>query len=67
MRDDCNLTDFSISTNSTDPLCGVVKLGTAGSSMTFHLTEEVAHRMCTDLERFLTQARQLEVRSRHRG
>lgn len=67
MPDACHLTDFSISTSATDPLGGVVNVVTAGSSLTFHITEDIAHRICTDLERFLTQARQPEVRSRHRG
>ena len=62
----CNLADFSIATNSTDPLRGVVTLVTPSSSLTFHLTEDIAHRICTDLERFLTQAPAAEERTRHR-
>ena len=61
-----NLTDFSISTSSIDPLCGVANLGIAGSRLAFRITEEMAHEVCTELKRFLTQACRQEVGSKAR-
>ena len=57
MHDIRNLTRFSVSTNSTSPLRGVVEIDAAGCSMKFELNEEIAHTICTDLDRFLTQER----------
>lgn len=56
MQDIRNLTRLSVSTNSIDPLRGVVEIDAADFSMKFELNEELAHRICTELERFLTQA-----------
>jgi len=47
---------FAILTNSTQPLRGIVEIDTAGSTVKFELNEDIAHQLCTDLERFLTQA-----------
>ena len=49
------IADVSVSTTSTKPLCGRVEIDTADSSIQLELTEEMAHSLCTDLERFLTQ------------
>jgi len=50
-----NITDVSVSTSSTNPLRGLVAVGTPDSTITFEMNEEIAHRLCTVLERFLTQ------------
>jgi hypothetical protein len=55
MHDVSGLTRFSISTDSTSPLRGVVEIVVAGSILRFAIGEEAAHRICTELERFLTQ------------
>ena len=55
MRDVHRIIDVSITTTSTRPLCAIVEVEVVGSTMKFELTEEIALRICTDLERFLTQ------------
>jgi len=55
MRDVHKIIDVSVTTTSTGPLCAIVEVEAVGSTMKFELTEEIALRMCTDLERFLTQ------------
>ena len=55
MHDTRSLTRFSVPTNSTNPLREVIEIDAAGLSMKFQLNEDIAHRICTDLERFLTQ------------
>lgn len=65
MRDVHKIIDVSVTTRSTRPLCAIVEVEAVGSTMKFELTEEIALRMCTDLERFLTQephSRSTEVR-----
>ncbi len=67
MHDIRNLTRLSVSTNSTDPLRGVVEIDAAGFSMKFARNEDLAHRICTELERFLTQARPPRSNNHQRG
>ena len=67
MHDIRNLTRLSVSTNSTDPLRGVVEIDAAGVSMKFELDEDLAHRICTELERFLTQAQPPKSNNHQRG
>jgi hypothetical protein len=67
MQDIRNLTRLSVSTNSIDPLRGVVEIDAADFSMKFELNEELAHRICTELERFLTQAQPSRGNSDQRG
>lgn len=55
MRDVHRIVDVSVTTTSTRPLGAIVAIEAVGSTMKFELTEEIALRMCTDLERFLTQ------------
>ena len=55
MRDVHKIIDVSVSTISTSPLRGIVEIDTADSTIKFELTEDIAHSICTDLERFLTQ------------
>jgi hypothetical protein len=52
------IANVSISTVSAEPLRGMVEITTANSAMLFELDEELAHRLCSELERFLTQVPQ---------
>lgn len=67
MHDISGLTRFSIATSSTNPLRGIVELDVAGATLKFAITEDSALLICTDLERFLTQAQQEEGRYRRRA
>ncbi|UGY14007.1 hypothetical protein [Bradyrhizobium septentrionale] len=49
-------TNIVVSTMSAAPLRGTIAIDCAGTVATFEIDEELAHRLCTDLERFLTQA-----------
>jgi hypothetical protein len=55
MPDVHKIIDVSVTTISTRPLCAIVEIEAGDSTMKFELTEASALRMCTDLERFLTQ------------
>jgi hypothetical protein len=55
MADVSRITEISVSTKSTEPLTGVVALSTTGEEIRLEITEEIAHKICTDLERFLTR------------
>jgi hypothetical protein len=55
MRDVRNITEVFILTKSTEPLIGIVQVNTADAEMKFEITEDLAHKICTDLERFLTR------------
>lgn len=55
MHDPRKITNFSISTVSTEPLRGIVEIDTFDSTVTFELSEDTALKLCTDLEHFLTQ------------
>ncbi|MHC2250626.1 hypothetical protein ACVILK_000318 [Bradyrhizobium embrapense] len=48
-------TNIAVSAVSAAPLRGKIAIDCAGSVATFEIDEELAHRLCTDLERFLTQ------------
>lgn len=58
MTDVRKIARFSIVTHSTNPLRGTVEIDTANATMKFELDEDMAHGLCTDLERFLTQVSQ---------
>ena len=49
------VTEITVSTKSTEPLTGIVRVSTADAEIKFEMTEELAHKICTDLERFLTR------------
>jgi hypothetical protein len=49
------ITNFSISTFSTEPLRGIIEIDTFESTVKFELGEDTALNICTDLEHFLTQ------------
>jgi hypothetical protein len=55
MSDPHKMTEVSISTKSIEPLTGIVRVNTADAEMKFEITEDIAHKICTDLERFLTR------------
>ena len=55
MRDLQQIADVSVSVNSIEPLCDILEIITTSSTIRFELTEEIAHSICTNLERFLTQ------------
>jgi hypothetical protein len=65
MRDIHMITEVAVSTKSTEPLSGIVQIATAGATVQFELNEEIAHDLCTRLDRFLTQRQDLP-RVRHR-
>ena len=49
------ITEISILTKSTEPLVGIVQVSTTDREISFEMTEDLAHKICTDLERFLTR------------
>ncbi|MCA6107313.1 hypothetical protein [Bradyrhizobium cenepequi] len=49
---------FSVTTNCTEPLRGIVEIEMAGTTLRFELNEELAHSLCSDLDHFLTEAQQ---------
>jgi hypothetical protein len=49
------ITEITVSTKSTEPLTGIVELSTTEAKIKFEITAEMAHKICTDLERFLTR------------
>ena len=55
MRGLRKITNFSISTVSTEPLRGIVEIDTFDSAVKFELSEDTALIICADLEHFLTQ------------
>ena len=55
MRDVHKIIDISVTTVSTRPLRAIVEIEAVDSTRKFEFTEAIALRMCTDLERFLTQ------------
>jgi hypothetical protein len=55
MTDLHRVTEITVSTKSTEPLTGIVRVSTADTEIKFEITEELAHKICTDLERFLTR------------
>ncbi len=54
MTDPQKATEVSVLTRSTEPLTGIVQVNTAEAEIEFEITEDIAHKICIDLERFLT-------------
>jgi hypothetical protein len=54
MTDPQKATEVSVLTTSTEPLTGIVQVNTAEAEIEFEITEDIAHKICIDLERFLT-------------
>jgi hypothetical protein len=55
MSDAHKITEVSVSVKSAEPLIGVVLVSTVNAEIKFEITEDLAHKICTDLERFLTR------------
>jgi hypothetical protein len=55
MSDVPKMTEVLIETKSTEPLTGIVQLNSADAEMKFEITADLAHKICTDLGRFLTR------------
>ena len=56
MKNDVHkITDVTISTISTEPLTGILEMDAGDRIVKFEITEQLAHLICTDLERFLTR------------
>jgi hypothetical protein len=55
MNDAQKATEVSVLTRSTEPLTGILQVNTADAEIKFEITEDLAHQICTDLERFLTR------------
>jgi hypothetical protein len=55
MNDAHKITEVSVFTKSTESRTGVALLRTAETEIRFEITEDLAHRICTELERFLTR------------
>lgn len=55
MNDAERITEVTILTKSAEPLTGIVQVHTADAEVKFEITEDLAHKICTDLERFLTR------------
>jgi hypothetical protein len=53
------ITGVTISTKSDEPLSGVVEINTVGSTIKLELNADMAHDLCTHLDRFLTQQRRV--------
>ena len=52
------IANVSVATVSKEPPRGMLEITTATSAILFELDEELAHRLCSELERFLTQVPQ---------
>ncbi|MFB9265990.1 hypothetical protein ACFFWD_23015 [Bradyrhizobium erythrophlei] len=50
------VTNVSVSTESAEPLRGIIEFDCAGAVAKFVINEDLAHQVCSGLERFLTQA-----------
>ncbi|QPF87756.1 hypothetical protein IC762_16300 [Bradyrhizobium genosp. L] len=48
-------TDIAVTTKSTEPMRAILEIDCAGSLAKFEINEDLAHRLCSELERFLTQ------------
>jgi hypothetical protein len=55
MSDVHKIIEVTILTKSTEPLSGIVQVKTADAEIKFEITEDLAHQICADLERFLTR------------
>jgi hypothetical protein len=55
MDDAHTITEISVFTKSNEPRTGVALLRTVEAEIRFEITEDLAHRICTELEHFLTR------------
>ena len=56
MHDPRKITNFSISTVSTEPLRGIVEIDTFDSTVKFELSEDTALKIDQEVKRFVTDA-----------
>jgi hypothetical protein len=54
MSDIHKIAEITVITESKQPLTGILQVDTGNTVMKFEITEEFAHKICSDLERFLT-------------
>jgi hypothetical protein len=57
MTDPHKINAMTITAKSTEPSIGIVQFDTGDAVMKFEITEDLAHLICTKLERFLTRRR----------
>ncbi|KJC59715.1 hypothetical protein UP10_16320 [Bradyrhizobium sp. LTSPM299] len=50
-----NVTNVTIATECTDPLRARLEINCAGTVSKFQINEDLAHQLCSGLDRFLTQ------------
>ena len=55
MNDAQKATEISVLAGSMEPLTGILQVHTADAEIKFEITEDLANKICTDLERFLTR------------
>jgi hypothetical protein len=55
MSDVHKITDIIVTTKSTEPLIGIIQVDADNTILKLEITEELAHKICSDLERFLTR------------
>jgi hypothetical protein len=55
MSDAQRIIEVRVSTLSNEPLTGLVQVKTPDAEIKFAITADLAHKICTDLERFLTR------------
>jgi hypothetical protein len=55
MSDIQKITDVIVLTKATEPLTGIIHVVTTDTEIKFEIAEDMAHKPCTDLERFLTR------------
>ena len=55
MSDTQMITGISIEAKSTEPSIAIVRVNTDAAEMKFEINQDLAHKICTDLERFLTR------------
>jgi hypothetical protein len=57
MSDLHKISAITVTAKSTEPSTGIVQFDTGDAVMKFEITEDLAHLICTKLERFLTRRR----------
>jgi hypothetical protein len=55
MSEACRIIEVKVSAVSSEPLTGLVQVNTPEAEIEFEITEDLAHKFCADLERFLTK------------
>jgi len=55
MGDVHKVIEISILPKSAEPSAAIVQVNTTETQMRFEIAEDLAHKICADLERFLTR------------